>query len=62
MVTQNRLKSHSDKNNWLHVNGGYEADPLLPRQPDRHRQRFQAAARIRCFQTALIESLETAPL
>jgi len=50
MVTQNRLnKAHSDKNNWLHVNGGLRADPLLPRQPDRHRQRFQAAARNSCF-------------
>ncbi|HVY05692.1 MAG TPA: PQQ-binding-like beta-propeller repeat protein [Burkholderiales bacterium] len=61
-VTQQRLNgAHGDKNNWLHVNGGYT------------QTRFYSGTQINTgnvsklrpafvFQTALIESLETAPL
>ena len=61
-VTQSRLnKAHSDKANWLHVNGGY------------NQTRFFSGTQINTgndgklkpafvFQTALVESLETAPL
>jgi len=62
MVTQNRLnKAHSDKNNWLHVNGGYEQTRYYPgSQIDTGNVSKLRPAFV--FQTALIESLETAPL
>jgi len=62
MVTQNRLnKAHSDKNNWLHVNGGYEQTRYYPgSQIDTGNVSRLRPAFV--FQTALIESLETAPL
>ena len=62
MVTQSRLNNaHSDKANWLHVNGGYS------------NTRYYTGAQINSgnvgklkpafvFQTALVESMETAPL
>src|SRR5258708_20718084 len=34
MVTQNRLnKAHNDRNNWLHVNGGYQQTRYYPATP-----------------------------
>jgi PQQ-dependent dehydrogenase (methanol/ethanol family) len=62
MVTQNRLnKAHSDKNNWLHVNGGYEQTRYFPgSQIDTGNVSKLRPAFV--FQTALIESMETAPL
>ena len=62
MVTQSRLNNaHSDKNNWLHVNGGYNqtryypGDQISSSNVSKLRPAF-------VFQTALIESMETAPL
>ncbi|HXV29525.1 MAG TPA: quinonprotein alcohol dehydrogenase, partial [Sinorhizobium sp.] len=61
-VTQARLnKAHDDKANWLHVNGGY------------HQTRYHPSTQINTgnvsklrpafvFQTAVMESMETAPL
>ena len=62
MVTQKRLNgAHSDKNNWLHVNGGYEQTRYFPgSQIDTGNVAKLRPAFV--FQTALIESLETAPL
>src|SRR6185369_7247848 len=61
-VTQDRLnKAHSDKANWLHVNGGYEQTRYFPGT----QINAGNVAKLRpafVFQTALIESLETAPL
>ena len=61
-VTQSRLnKAHSDKNNWLHVNGGYEQTRFYPgTQIDTGNVSKLRPAFV--FQVALIESLETAPL
>ena len=62
MVTQQRLNgAHGDKNNWLHVNGGYNQTRYYPgSQIDSGNVGKLRPAFI--FQTALIESLETAPL
>jgi alcohol dehydrogenase (cytochrome c) len=62
MVTQKRLNNaHNDKNNWLHVNGGYEQTRYYPgSQIDTGNVSKLRPAFV--FQTALIESMETAPL
>ena len=62
MVTQQRLNgAHGDKNNWLHVNGGYEQTRFFSgSQIDTGNVSKLRPAFV--FQTALIESLETAPL
>ncbi len=62
MVTQQRLNgAHGDKNNWLHVNGGYNQTRYYPgSQIDSGNVGKLRPAFV--FQTALIESLETAPL
>ena len=62
MVTQSRLNNaHKDKNNWLHVNGGYEQTRYYPgSQIDTGNVSKLRPAFV--FQVALIESLETAPL
>jgi len=62
MVTQKRLNNaHSDKANWLHVNGGYEQTRYYPgSQIDTGNVSKLRPAFV--FQVALIESLETAPL
>jgi len=61
-VTQKRLNNaHSDKNNWLHVNGGYDQTRYYPgSQIDTGNVNKLKTAFV--FQTALVESLETAPL
>jgi PQQ-dependent dehydrogenase (methanol/ethanol family) len=61
-VTQKRLNNaHNDKNNWLHVNGGYEQTRYYPgSQIDTGNVSKLRPAFV--FQVALIESLETAPL
>jgi alcohol dehydrogenase (cytochrome c) len=61
-VTQNRLnKAHSDKVNWLHVNGGYDQTRFYPGvQINTTNVGKLKPAFI--FQTALVESMETAPL
>jgi alcohol dehydrogenase (cytochrome c) len=61
-VTQQRLNgAHGDKNNWLHVNGGYNQTRYYPgSQIDTGNVAKLRPAFI--FQVALIESLETAPL
>ncbi len=62
MVTQKRLNNaHGDKANWLHVNGGYEQTRFFSgSQIDTGNVSKLRPAFV--FQTALIESLETAPL
>jgi PQQ-dependent dehydrogenase (methanol/ethanol family) len=61
-VTQNRLNNaHSDKANWLHVNGGYAQTRYFPgTQINAGNVGKLKPAFV--FQTALVESLETAPL
>ena len=62
MVTQQRLNdAHRDKNNWLHVNGGYNQTRYYPGSliDSSNVGKLRPAF---VFQTALIESLETAPL
>ena len=61
-VTQSRLNgAHGDKNNWLHVNGGYNQTRYYPgSQIDTGNVAKLRPAFV--FQTALIESMETAPL
>ena len=61
-VTQARLNNaHSDKANWLHVNGGYAQTRYFPGT----QINAGNVAKLRpafVFQTALVESMETAPL
>jgi PQQ-dependent dehydrogenase (methanol/ethanol family) len=61
-VTQKRLNgAHGDKNNWLHVNGGYNQTRYYPgSQIDTGNVAKLRPAFV--FQTALVESMETAPL
>ena len=62
MVTQKRLNSaHGDKANWLHVNGGYSQTRYYPgaKINSSNVSKLKPAF---VFQTALVESLETAPL
>ena len=62
MVTQKRLNSaHGDKANWLHVNGGYSQTRYYPgaKINSGNVSKLKPAF---VFQTALVESLETAPL
>jgi alcohol dehydrogenase (cytochrome c) len=61
-VTQKRLNNaHSDKANWLHVNGGYAQTRYYPggQINSGNVSKLKPAF---VFQTALVESLETAPL
>jgi len=61
-VTQQRLNNaHSDKANWLHVNGGYAQTRYFPGT----QINAGNVAKLKpafVFQTALVESMETAPL
>jgi PQQ-dependent dehydrogenase (methanol/ethanol family) len=53
--------AHSDKNNWLHVNGGYEQTRYYPGS----QISTSNVSKLRpafVFQTAVLESMETAPL
>ena len=61
-VTQQRLNgAHGEKDNWLHVNGGYAQTRFYPgTQIDTGNVSKLRPAFV--FQTALVESLETAPL
>ncbi len=61
-VTQQRLNgAHGEKDNWLHVNGGYAQTRFYPgTQIDAGNVSKLRPAFV--FQTALVESLETAPL
>ncbi|MBI3526419.1 MAG: PQQ-binding-like beta-propeller repeat protein [Betaproteobacteria bacterium] len=62
MVTQKRLNNaHSDKANWLHVNGGYSQTRYYPggQINSGNVSKLKPAF---VFQTALVESMETAPL
>jgi alcohol dehydrogenase (cytochrome c) len=61
-VTQKRLNgAHSDKANWLHVNGGYAQTRYYPggQINSSNVSKLKPAF---VFQTALVESMETAPL
>ena len=61
-VTQSRLnKAHSDKANWLHVNGGYSQTRFFP-GTQINTSNVSKLKPAFVFQTALVESLETAPL
>ncbi|MGH8730640.1 MAG: pyrroloquinoline quinone-dependent dehydrogenase [Burkholderiales bacterium] len=62
MATQKRLNdAHSDKSNWLHVNGGYEQTRYYPGSQisSSNVSKLRPAF---VFQTAVLESMETAPL
>jgi glucose dehydrogenase len=62
MATQKRLNdAHGDKSNWLHVNGGYEQTRYYPGS----QISTSNVSKLRpafVFQTAVLESMETAPL
>jgi PQQ-dependent dehydrogenase (methanol/ethanol family) len=61
-VTQKRLNNaHSDKANWLHVNGGYAQTRFYPGSQINTKNVAKLKPAF-IFQTALVESLETAPL
>ena len=52
----------ADRTNWLHTNGSYDADALLPGQ---RRSTPATSAELRpafVFQTEVLESMETAPI
>ena len=61
-VTQKRLNNaHSDKANWLHVNGGYAQTRYYPGGQINSGNVGKLKPAF-VFQTALVESMETAPL
>ena len=61
-VTQNRMNNaHSDKVNWLHANGGYNQTRYYPGSQINAANVGQLRPAF-VFQTALVESMETAPL
>jgi alcohol dehydrogenase (cytochrome c) len=61
-VTQERLNNaHSDKANWLHVNGGYSQTRFYPGSQINTKNVAKLKPAF-VFQTALVESMETAPL
>ena len=61
-VTQKRLNgAHSDKANWLHVNGGYLQTRFYPGSQINSSNVSKLKPAF-VFQTALVESMETAPL
>ena len=48
-VSQAMLTGAGAQNqNWLHTNGSYDADALLPRQPDQRRERRRSCGRRSC--------------
>ena len=61
-VTQKRLNNaHSDKANWLHVNGGYNQTRFYPGSQINTKNVAKLKPAF-VVQTALVESMETAPL
>jgi len=61
-VTQSRLNNaHNDKANWLHVNGGYTQTRYYPGDQINAGNVSKLKPAF-IFQTALVESMETAPL
>ena len=61
-VTQDMLDGAArDAKNWIHPNGSYDADALLPGHADQ-RDNVAKLQPAFVFQTAVLESMETAPI